>query len=458
MRFLQLVFENGIYLSLVKTNYFRFLLLILFLWTQFVFAGNKDTVIRTRIQYLGTDFIGLPDSSTGLSREYLLSITQQGRIVEFAYDNTAYLNQKYRPYTVVLHESQFVNGDEFDDMKYDGLLFAICDSGVFLSSRKMEFLRYYPYHTIQRIESGILTKRAIKRFVRFGGAVGLVGGSIVGSGGSAPINIAVVGVLGALAGSFYGAVLSVYYVVGKFIYNKLSITTSALISARFDKWMVFRKKTSDRGGYFKTIDISNFPIIDSALVPIPVQANPDSRDGVVTMVDSSSIPTVKAANADTAVSVVVENRGNQAADSIEKVTISQPVLPETKQTDWREFNLDKGLASSWMYAGYQTNAVRVAYLAKQFGWIRQRPVTAGDLAKLNTRSEIQFLAMWITTAAGYNFREVVSFNQEQLNFFQPKEPYLAEAVGPGSVIDPQVILDLDLENLKLLFEALQKIR
>ncbi|NBU04292.1 MAG: hypothetical protein EBT60_08350, partial [Bacteroidetes bacterium] len=131
----------------MKTNYFRFLLLILFLWTQFVFAGNKDTVIRTRIQYLGTDFIGLPDSSTGLSREYLLSITQQGRIVEFAYDNTAYLNQKYRPYTVVLHESQFVNGDEFDDMKYDGLLFAICDSGVFLSSRKMEFLRYYPYHT-----------------------------------------------------------------------------------------------------------------------------------------------------------------------------------------------------------------------------------------------------------------------------------------------------------------------
>ncbi|NBX64910.1 MAG: hypothetical protein EBT66_08190 [Bacteroidetes bacterium] len=343
-------------------------------------------------------------------------------------------------------------------MKYDGLLFAICDSGVFLSSRKMEFLRYYPYHTIQRIESGILTKRAIKRFVRFGGAVGLVSGSIAGSGGSAPIIIAVGGVLGALAGSFYGAVLSVYYVVGKFIYNKLSITTSALISARFDKWMVFRKKTSDRGGYFKTIDISNFPIIDSALVPIPVQANPDSRDGVVTMVDSSSITTLKAANADTAVSVVVENRGNQAADSIEKVTISQPVLPETKQTDWREFNLDKGLASSWMYAGYQTNAVRVAYLAKQFGWIRQRPVTAGDLAKLNTRSEIQFLAMWITTAAGYNFREVVSFNQEQLNFFQPKEPYLAEAVGPGSVIDPQVILDLDLENLKLLFEALQKIR
>ncbi len=142
--------------------------------------------------------------------------------------------------------------------------------------------------------------------------------------------------------------------------------------------------------------------------------------------------------------------------TVRVVTSPAIVMPETKQTDWSQFKLGNGLASAWMYTGYQTSAVRVAYLAKQFGWIRQRTITDGDLAKLNTRSEIQFLAMWITTAAGYNFREVVPFNQDQVNFFLPKEPYLAETISPNMVIDPTVLLDLDIENLKVLFEALNK--
>ena len=441
LRFLQLVFGNGVYLSPVKTNYFRFLSLFLVLWTNVVAASNKDTV----------------PSKTVLTQAHLLAIARQGEIAQFAFDDALYLDQKYRPYTISLHESQLMNGDEFDEMNYDGLLFAVCDSGVFLCSRKMDFLRYYPYQAIKRIESGIMTKRAIKRIVRSSAAIGLVVGSVAGSGGISPISIVILGGWGALAGSFYGAVLSVYYVAGKFIYNKFSITTSALISARFDKWMVFRKKTSDRGGYFKTIDISNFPLGDSTLITFPKAEKTEPRRTIVTIVDPNSLSVLEEAKADTAVSAVSEYRDNPMTDTTVRVVTSPAiVMPETKQTDWSQFNLGNGLASAWMYTGYQTSAVRVAYLAKQFGWIRQRTITDGDLAKLNTRSEIQFLAMWITTAAGYNFREVVPFNQDQVNFFLPKEPYLAETISPNMVIDLTALLDLDIENLKVLFEALNK--
>jgi hypothetical protein len=229
-----------------------------------------------------------------------------------------------------------------------------------------------------------------------------------------------------------------------------------MISASSNKWLSYREKVLNRSAYFRRIDISTFPLGDSTILPEFKDENPQPRRMVVTIVNPISLPIVKETIEDTTVLVLAENKGNLVIDTVEKVTISQPLLPKTKQTDWSEFNLGKGLASNWMYTGYQTSAVRVAYLAKQFGWIRQRTITVGDLAKLNTRSEIQFLAMWITTAAGYNFREVVPFNQDQVNFFLPKEPYLAETISPNMVIDPTVLLDLDIENLKVLFEALNK--
>jgi hypothetical protein len=391
----------------------------------------------------------------GLTQAYLMSIAKQGLINEFAFDDNEYVFTKYKPYTIILHESQFNNGDAFHELKYDGKLFAICDSGVFLSSLQMDIIRYYPYYTIQRIESGILTKRVLKRFAFSGGGIGLLAGAAAGSGSPASFGIgATVGMIG---GAFYGTILSVYYIVGKFIYNKLSVTTSAMISASSNKWLSYREKVLNRSAYFRRIDISNFPLGDSTLITFPKAEKTEPRRTIVTIVDPNSLSVLEEAKADTAVSAVSEHRDNPMTDTTVRVVTSPAiVMPETKQTDWSQFKLGNGLASAWMYTGYQTSAVRVAYLAKQFGWIRQRTITDGDLAKLNTRSEIQFLAMWITTAAGYNFREVVPFNQDQVNFFLPKEPYLAETISPNMVIDPTVLLDLDIENLKVLFEALNK--
>jgi hypothetical protein len=230
-----------------------------------------------------------------------------------------------------------------------------------------------------------------------------------------------------------------------------------MISASSNKWLSYREKVLNRSAYFRRIDISNFPLGDSTLITFPKAEKTEPRRTIVTIVDPNSLSVLEEAKADTAVSAVSEHRDNPMTDTTVRVVTSPAiVMPETKQTDWSQFKLGNGLASAWMYTGYQTSAVRVAYLAKQFGWIRQRTITDGDLAKLNTRSEIQFLAMWITTAAGYNFREVVPFNQDQVNFFLPKEPYLAETISHNMVIDPTVLLDLDIENLKVLFEALNK--
>ncbi|MFN5694090.1 MAG: hypothetical protein ACK464_04450, partial [Bacteroidota bacterium] len=233
----------------------------------------------------------------GLTQAYLMSIAKQGLINEFAFDDNEYVFTKYKPYTIILHESQFNNGDAFHELKYDGKLFAICDSGVFLSSLQMDIIRYYPYYTIQRIESGILTKRVLKRFAFSGGGIGLLAGAAAGSGSPASFGIgATVGMIG---GAFYGTILSVYYIVGKFIYNKLSVTTSAMISASSNKWLSYREKVLNRSAYFRRIDISTFPLGDSTILPEFKDENPQPRRMVVTIVNPISLPIVKETIEDT---------------------------------------------------------------------------------------------------------------------------------------------------------------
>jgi hypothetical protein len=145
-----------------------------------------------------------------------------------------------------------------------------------------------------------------------------------------------------------------------------------------------------------------------------------------------------------------------AEDVLEKKVDVKDTSATVAKVNFELIQTAKGYPSNWMYNGFVAGHVRTSVLANQFSWIRQRAVTATDLKKLKSSSEIQFLAMWITTAAGYSFREVVPFNQEQLAFIQPMEPYLAENIAAGSMIDPMVLLDLDIENLKVLFETLNK--
>ena len=60
------------------------------------------------------------------------------------------------------------------------------------------------------------------------------------------------------------------------------------------------------------------------------------------------------------------------------------------------------------------------------------------------------------TAAGYSFHEIAAFNKDQVAFLQPKEPYLAETVSEGTAIDPIVLLDLDIENLRVIYDEWTK--
>jgi hypothetical protein len=120
-----------------------------------------------------------------------------------------------------------------------------------------------------------------------------------------------------------------------------------------------------------------------------------------------------------------------------------------------EFQGVKGINANWMFDGFNSGEVRTSYLINQYTWIRQREISEADLKKVKNKSEIQFLAMWVATSAGYHFREVVEFDKDQLAFLLPKEPYLAEAVTKDFYLDPQIIVDLDLVNLRRLYESLK---
>jgi hypothetical protein len=111
--------------------------------------------------------------------------------------------------------------------------------------------------------------------------------------------------------------------------------------------------------------------------------------------------------------------------------------------------------ANWMFDGFNSGEVRTSYLINQYTWIRQREISEADLKKVKNKSEIQFLAMWVATSAGYHFREVVEFDKDQLAFLLPKEPYLAEAVAKDFCLDTQIIVDLDLVNLRRLHKSLK---
>jgi hypothetical protein len=230
--------------------------------------------------------------------------------------------------------------------------------------------------------------------------------------------------------------------------------------------MAFREKAQKRDAYIRKVDVTKFPPGDMVDFPVSEDTIKSVAMEVVGITAAAvrSSDTVVADNIaalgnDGSVSRgdgVVQDNVKNAEDVLEKKVDVKDTSATVAKVNFELIQTAKGYPSNWMYNGFVAGHVRTSVLANQFSWIRQRAVTATDLKKLKSSSEIQFLAMWITTAAGYSFREVVPFNQEQLAFIQPMEPYLAENISAGSMIDPMVLLDLDIENLKVLFETLNK--
>lgn len=397
----------------------------------------------------------LPNPGAILTQEYLMAVTQYRDIAEFGYRLPDVKADDLHTYTVYVHARR-LNGDQFSQSKYDGKLLAICDSGIFIYKHQKRKVRYYPFRVVWTLNKGVSSSKVFTNFTLGGAGAGMVVGAVASLDPSS-------GVQGGLAlGAFYGMTASVYYILGRSLFKGKNKEKSCRVFAKTSNGIAFREKNLKSGKYIPRIDIATFPHGDS--VGLPQLAN----NRVVTELKDNSIVANRVP-----VNVV---KHTEVKDSTPLDTLPQPIEKEAVKTETAvtanpletkvpapvvenkrnqgDFKSEKGLIPTWMFADFKAAEVRTSYLSSQFSWIRQRQITPADLKKLKSASEIQFLAMWLTTAAGYSFRELVPFSKEQLAFIQPKEPYLAETVTANLVFDPMVFLDLDIENLKVLYEAL----
>lgn len=363
-------------------------------------------------------------------------------------------------------------------LRYCNELCAVSDSGVYFYSSKTAMMRYYPYRLLSLIHTG----RPLGYRVGVNMCVNVLGWAIVGGvvGGSSYV------VEGIAIGAFVGAYIGGNIGVGQavlFALNGLSKNVKYDIHGDVSRGAEFRKQLlKAKPKLSEWVDISTFPVgFDQPSLPPDTSFVVSRVETKSAVVDSGAAISVSRAEVSVSASPALlgdtlPEFANQSAALPEAppVATPKPLVSEVSQPPvdvvsqppaasakpvgmkWGNFEVEKGYSSHWMCADFVASEVRTSYLSNQFSSIRQRAITSSDLNKLKSRSEIQFLAIWITTAAGYNFRELVAFNGEQLKFIQPKEPYLAEDVNGKTILDPQVFLEVDLENLKVLFEALNQ--
>lgn len=398
---------------------------------------------------LGTNDTFIPTRPVELTQAYLMSVTTRRDIVEFPYRLSDEKVKYLKNYSVIVHYKR-MNGDAFSQSKYDGRLLAICDSGIFLYRHNKHKVRYYPYRVIWMLSRGLNNSRVLGQHTM----VLATAGAVVGAAGS--YDPATWAVAGFFLGGFYGGLTSMTYIVGKAMFRSPRGDKYCKVFAKTSNGIAFRERGLKNSHYIRYIDISRFPLGDSSAL-LQLAGVMVGGQTPRTQIEDSRVPVtvVRAVNVDTAQTITpaVEKPISEtvAGTSTAIDTVSLTYKPTNKKDSWLELKTAKGYNAKWMYSGFSAETVRTAFLINQFSWIRQRPITAADLKKLKSKSELQFLAMWITTAAGYSFREIAAFNKDQVAFLQPKEPYLAETVLEGTAIDPIVLLDLDLENLRVLY-------
>lgn len=398
---------------------------------------------------LGTNDTFIPTRPVELTQAYLMSVTTRRDIVEFPYRLSDEKVKYLKNYSVIVHYKR-LNGDAFSQSKYDGRLLAICDSGIFLYRHNKHKVRYYPYRVIWMLSRGLNNSRVLGQHTM----VLATAGAAVGAAGS--YDPATGAVAGFFIGGFYGGLTSMTYIVGKAMFRNPRGDKYCKVFAKTSNGIAFRERGLKKSHYIRYIDISRFPQGDSNAVLQLAGVMVGGQTSRAQIEDSRMpVTVVRVVNVDTvqtitpAVEKPISETVAGSSTAIDSVSLTDK--PTNKKDSWLELKTAKGYNAKWMYSGFSAETVRTAFLINQFSWIRQRPITAADLKKLKSKSELQFLAMWITTAAGYSFREIAAFNKDQVAFLQPKEPYLAETVLEGTAIDPIVLLDLDVENLRVLY-------
>lgn len=387
-------------------------------------------------------------------QNHLIELSRSKDIVRFRCDIDPTWQSRLKKYYIKLNSaSRERNANKNTEIA--GLLFAVSDSGCFLYDWETFIGTYVPYRMTSVINKGVPPKTVIRKFITgttvLGGSIGLVGGASSGD----LVDAVPAMFIGSAVGVFVGAYFSLYYVVVHTL-STINPQVRYNVKSSVQRGGVFRQKMKTRRNLKRGIDIDQFAIDSNWMygwgdfrLDTSKDANTWRDTQIVEPLVSSSEYVAIDSNRKKVDSLITKNIVQMEV----KPSVVDPVIVPKNVIG--EFQGVKGINANWMFDGFNSGEVRTSYLINQYTWIRQREISEADLKKVKNKSEIQFLAMWVATSAGYHFREVVEFDKDQLAFLLPKEPYLAEAVAKDFCLDTQIIVDLDLVNLRRLHESLK---
>lgn len=147
-------------------------------------------------------------------------------------------------------------------------------------------------------------------------------------------------------------------------------------------------------------------------------------------------------------------------DSAQIITKAEETnnTPDTNENrkflEGQVFGDDDQIHTNWIFLKFKSENVDETNLIKEFKNIKGITLNGGMLKKYNT-SQLQFLSMMICSGGGYNMKEVKSLTQNQRTLLSKYETGNAKNVKKVDTISTMNLSDIDLDNIKLIFEELK---
>ena len=148
------------------------------------------------------------------------------------------------------------------------------------------------------------------------------------------------------------------------------------------------------------------------------------------------------------------NDSIQINTKAEQTNITPDMNENRKFLEGQVFGDDNQIHTNWIFLKFKSENVDEAILIKEFKNIKGITLNGGMLKKYNT-SQLQFLSMMICSGSGYNMKEVKPLTQNQRTLLSKYETGNAKNVKKIGTISTMNLSDIDLDNIKLIFEELK---
>ena len=129
-------------------------------------------------------------------------------------------------------------------------------------------------------------------------------------------------------------------------------------------------------------------------------------------------------------------------------------VPKTNLSTELSFGTEQNIKVSWIYDAFKSNIVNENELLKTFKNIRGMQLESSLVKNLN-RSQLQFLAMMICSGGGFNMKDAIQLTENQRKILGFYEAGFLEEVKLDGSLSTMNLSDIDLENLKVIFDALK---